>query len=329
VENFSRVEAFEGRIKFAVFAAGSSHLKPYASDGREEAVRKRKREKMSEGNKLLDWNPTSSDYAKYRPGYPENFFGLLKQFGVGTAGQDILDLGSGTGALAIPFALSGARVTAVDLSENQIAEAKKIAAEKNLDMKFAVCPAENTDFADGSFDAITASMCFGYFDSARAAAEISRLLRKEGLLMISSIIWERPENALASGGIRRPGEPRSSAANIPAEDLALKITEKTERLILKYNGNVARTGSLDATEICPGWSAEKFRLKTFHRYKVGVPFTRESWRGRIRASKWIGAALGGEEVRRFDAEHEKLLEEIAPEKFEIKHTVKIQIFELK
>lgn len=257
---------------------------------------------MAEENKKLDWNPTSADYAKYRPGYPESFFELLRLFGVGAKGQDVLDLGSGTGALAIPFARAGSRVTAVDLAENQIAQAKKVAASENLDIRFAVCPAENTGLAGDSFDAVTASMCFRYFDSAKITGEVLRLLRKDGLLMISSIIWSRKADGIAAA---------------------------TEKLIADFTGGVHRSDSLDACEVVPSWAAGKFRLKTFHLCDVGVPFTRESWRGRIRASRWIGAALPDERVKMFDVEHARLLEKIAPEKFEIKHTIKIQIFDRK
>jgi 2-polyprenyl-3-methyl-5-hydroxy-6-metoxy-1,4-benzoquinol methylase len=70
--------------------------------------------------KPLRWDVTSQDYLQLRPGYPDEFFGLLKHLGIGLAGQEILDLGSGTGALAIPFAKQGAHVTAVDQSEGQM-----------------------------------------------------------------------------------------------------------------------------------------------------------------------------------------------------------------
>ena len=44
------------------------------------------------------------------------------------------------------------------------------------------------------------------------------------------------------------------------------------------------------------WSTQDFRLVTYHAYEEGIPFTRESWRGRIRASRAIGATLRAEEV---------------------------------
>jgi hypothetical protein len=60
---------------------------------------------------------------------------------------------------------------------------------------------------------------------------------------------------------------------------------------------------------------------------VDLPFTRESWRGRMRATKWIGAALTAGQTAAFDREHKELLERIAPAQFSIRHRIRIQIFE--
>jgi SAM-dependent methyltransferase len=119
---------------------------------------------------------------------------LLRQLGIGSARQDILDLGSGTGALAIPFARAGARVTAVDPSEGQIQAQKEAARKYGVKIKFKVGHAENTGLLDHSFGAITASMCWTYFDIERMKVEAPRLLRPNGLLLVSTLI------AVALGG---------------------------------------------------------------------------------------------------------------------------------
>jgi 2-polyprenyl-3-methyl-5-hydroxy-6-metoxy-1,4-benzoquinol methylase len=59
-----------------------------------------------QGTKPLHWDTISQDYLQYRPGL-RRFFVLLRHLGIGLAGQDILDLGSGTGALAVPFVRQG------------------------------------------------------------------------------------------------------------------------------------------------------------------------------------------------------------------------------
>ena len=54
-------------------------------------------------------------------------------------------------------------------------------------------------------------------------------------------------------------------------------------------------------------------------YDIMVPFTKETWHGRMKACRGVGASLSGEELASWEEEHKKLLDEIAPEKFEIKH----------
>jgi SAM-dependent methyltransferase len=58
----------------------------------------------------------------------------------------------------------------------------------------------------------------------------------------------------------------------------------------------------------------------------GSVVTREAWQGRIRASRGIGASLPAEDVEKFDAEHGKLLEAIAPPTFAVPHQMTIHVY---
>ena len=78
--------------------------------------------------KPFDWGKTSKSYAKYRDIYPEEFYERVYAAGIGLPGQEILDLGTGTGVLPRHMARYGAHFTGVDLSENQIAEARRLTA---------------------------------------------------------------------------------------------------------------------------------------------------------------------------------------------------------
>ena len=53
---------------------------------------------------------------------------------------------------------------------------------------------------------------------------------------------------------------------------------------------------------------------------------REAWRGRIRACRGVGASLDRAAVERFDAEHDRLLREIAPESFTVLHQITVHVF---
>jgi SAM-dependent methyltransferase len=255
----------------------------------------------SEGAKTLglNWSATSHDYLRYRPGYPKQFFTLLRQLGIGLAGQDILDLGSGTGALAVPFARQRARVTAVDSSGGQMRAGKEAARRYGVKIKFKVAHAEKTGLPDHSFDAITASMCWTYFDIHPMRLEVPRLLRPGGLLLVSSLMWVKKKDG---------------------------VVGQTHDLIRKHNRESRKLERRWDADVVPAWSRNWLRLKTFHEFQVNLPFSRESWRGRIRACRWIGAALEREQTEAFDREHAALLERVAPARFEIPHRVTIRIF---
>ena len=71
--------------------------------------------------------------------------------------REVLDVGTGTGRAALLLALGGARVTAVDASEEMLAIARERAAEQLMTtIKFQRGDAHALDFADRSFDCVVA-----------------------------------------------------------------------------------------------------------------------------------------------------------------------------
>jgi hypothetical protein len=82
------------------------------------------------------------------------------------------------------------------------------------------------------------------------------------------------------------------------------ISKATDDLLAKYNPASAANRRAGRPSPLPDWIVPPFSVKSFHTWIEGLPFSRESWRGRIRASKWIGAALPAEKVAAFDREHD-------------------------
>ena len=66
-------------------------------------------------------------------------------------GERVLDVACGTGNLALPAALAGARVTGLDIAANLLATAAAHAAEAGLDVALDEGNAECLPYADGSF----------------------------------------------------------------------------------------------------------------------------------------------------------------------------------
>ena len=253
-----------------------------------------------DGSNVIDWGQTSSDYALHRGGLPESFYEKLLVHGVGLEGQRILDLGTGTGNLAREFARNGSLVSGVDVSEGQISAAQRMGREQGLSIDFRVSGAESLSFADDSFDCVTANQCFLYFDKDKALAEARRVLKDKGLLVLSYFSW------------------------LPRLD---KVVRESEKLILAHN---------------PRWSASDYdgvpasyyklvELGLVHRamffYDARIPFTKEGWRGRIRASRGVGASMSPEQVERFDREHVALLDGLVEgDSFSVLHRIDVNIF---
>jgi SAM-dependent methyltransferase len=249
-------------------------------------------------DRVIDWSKTSRDYAAWRPNYPDRFFQLLASFGVGTRDQRILDLGTGVGFLALRFARQGARVTGVDIASEQIREAIRSARALDVPIRFLVARAEASGLLSGSFDIVTASQSWPYFDRDRIVPEVKRLLTPEGFLVTSHFCW------------------------LPRED---PIARASEELVLQHNPKWTAADWAGLVPMLPRWAEPDFKLHAMFVFDVPVSFTRESWRGRMRACRGVGATLSEEETARFDGEHAALLARIAPERFSVLHRVDAHI----
>lgn len=246
--------------------------------------------KELDGGREFDWGRTSEDYAKFRDIYPDEFFERIVKRGLCVSGQSVLDIGTGTGVLPRNMRKYGAKWTATDISENQIAQAKRLS--EGMDIDYYAMPAEALDFPDNSFDVITACQCFWYFDHERACGELARILKPGGRLVFLVMEW------------------------LPYED---EIAGASEDLVLKYSPDWSGAGETVHPIELPDCYLKDFKLSFHEEYYLQVPFTRESWNGRMKACRGVGASLSPEEITKWEAEHIKLLSEIAPEKFNIKH----------
>lgn len=252
-----------------------------------------------DGGAEFDFGRASLDYGRYRDIYPASLYEGLRAAGIGLAGQRVLDLGTGTGPVPRALAGFGARFTGVDASAAQIAEARRLSAESGVAAEYLVAPAEDTGLPSGTFDAVTAVQCFLYFDRDRALAEIARLLVPRGLFATVWMAWITRESEIAA---------------------------ETERLVLSYNPLWQGKDYARASPDVPEWSLPLFERVACLDYVAQIPFTRESWRGRIRACRGVAATLPDEAVAAFDAEHARLLERSVPERFEIPHHVLAHVF---
>ena len=255
-----------------------------------------------DSGKAFDWGRISNDYAKYRDVYPEEFYKRIVDRGLCVRGQKALDLGTGTGVLPRNMYQYGASWTAADISPEQIEQARALAGSMNMNVNFLTVPTEQLKFPDASFDVITACQCFWYFDPEKTAPLLSRLLKERGKLLILYMAW------------------------LPRED---ELAGRSEELVLKYNPKWSGAGEVRHPIDIPDAVCERFELEYHEEFDCLIPFTRETWHGRMKACRGVGASLSGKELTAWEEEHKKLLASIAPDSFDILHYAAVAILRKK
>lgn len=257
-------------------------------------------DKRIDGGKGFDWGKTSSDYAKYRDIYPQEMYKKLVSLGICVSGQQVLDLGTGTGVLPRNMYPYGAHYVGTDISKEQIEQAKTLAEQNNMDIQFICTPSESIEFPDRSFDVVTACQCFFYFDHDILAPKLYRILKQNGKLVILYM------------------------ACLPKEDT---IAGASEKLILEYNPSWSGCNETRHPIHIPEIYNKYFKPAHNEVFDIYIPFTRDSWNGRIKACRGVGASLDAPDVKRFEEQHTNLLLEIAQEEFNILHYCAICVLE--
>lgn len=229
----------------------------------------------------MDFGPTAHDYAKHRLNFPDSFFERVPLRG------DLLDIGSGTGALARGYARRGLRVVAADRSHAMLVQANDLPRR-------VVATAESCPFRAGSFDAITAGQCWHWFDGPTTARECRRLLRPGGQIVIAHFDY-----------LPLPGT----------------AAEASETLILERHptwpmaGILRRQGRWD-----PQLNDAGFENLASLAYEIDVSYSHEAWRGRMRACNGV-LALGQERIAEYDRSLEVTLRANFADPFLVRHAV--------
>ena len=225
---------------------------------------------------MTDFSPTAGDYARHRAGFPP---ALIERLARTTApGRPVLDLGTGTGTLALGLARSGFDVTGIDIGAPMLAEANRLASEEALDVRFIEAPAEATGFEDEQFDLITAGQCWHWFDRAKVARECRRMLTPGGTVAIAHLDWLRFDD---------------------------NIVDLTLRVMAEFGTGFLDFSHAGSEGIYPAWTrdlreANLEGVETFS-FDLDLTYSHLDWRGRIRASYAVGGRLEPDGVARFDA----------------------------
>jgi SAM-dependent methyltransferase len=113
---------------------------------------------------------------------------------------DVLDIGTGTGFLALIGAELGHRVTGIDLSEPMLEEARREARRRKLSVRFELRDAVMPGYPTGSFDAVVARhLIWTLREPDQAFRNWRDLVRPGGVVLAIDGHWFRNEPPTEDG----------------------------------------------------------------------------------------------------------------------------------
>ena len=129
---------------------------------------------------------TSGDYDVFSRFMEKDAQAFFSRLGV-KPGTRLLDVGCGSGQLALIAARAGAQVSGCDIAPNWIEKARARAAAEGLDIAFTEGDAEALPYADGEFDVVVSLI--GAMFAPRpdlVAAELTRVCRPGGTIAMAN-----------------------------------------------------------------------------------------------------------------------------------------------
>jgi ubiquinone/menaquinone biosynthesis C-methylase UbiE len=223
----------------------------------------------------IDFGQVAKSYATAREDIPVSLMDSLYVRGIFLDGKKVADIGCGTGALTRKIAMRKADVTGVDPSKELLQHAVALNRLKNYNIPYLQGTAENTGLDDSQFDMITVMRAWHWFDRVKAIAEMKRILKAKGTLIV-----------IDSGFL----------AGTP-------VVEKTFEVLSRYvNGGLKPAGTKAHSqqringfpiEWFDEWQKNGFELRDFYKLNYSVPFTKETWKERMESISWLAGLEEG------------------------------------
>uniref|UniRef100_A0A1A8SL37 Methyltransferase type 11 domain-containing protein n=1 Tax=Nothobranchius rachovii TaxID=451742 RepID=A0A1A8SL37_9TELE len=135
--------------------------------------------------RLFEGKKHASIYQKYRFPPPEDLKDAIIQYLDTKKGPPhvlAVDLGCGTGQFTRLLAPHFKEVVGIDVSENQVEEARLVLGSPNITYRQGT--AEDLPFEDGTVDLLTAASAAHWFDQVKFLAEVNRVLKPGGCIAL-------------------------------------------------------------------------------------------------------------------------------------------------
>jgi SAM-dependent methyltransferase len=176
-------------------------------------------------------------YDNFMGRYSKRLAPLFADFAGIEAGQRVLDVGAGTGALTAELARRGGTVAAADPSPPFVAALR----ERLPEVEVEEAAAEKLPWGEASFDAALAQLVIGFVDNdAAAAAELRRVVRPGGVVALC--MWDE-------GGLELAGPLRAArlavAQDAPLPPVRYRTAGELEALLAEAGLSGVQTAALE------------------------------------------------------------------------------------
>jgi ubiquinone/menaquinone biosynthesis C-methylase UbiE len=126
---------------------------------------------------LNPFSDSGEEYARHRPSYPPVLVQALAE--LCSDRSHAADIGCGTGQLSVPLADAFEKVTAIDPSKSQLANARG-----HPRIQYRLGTAERIELPDNSVDLAVAAQAAHWFDLGQFYREAQRILRPRSVLAL-------------------------------------------------------------------------------------------------------------------------------------------------
>lgn len=212
----------------------------------------------SEKSPAKRFSTRAAYYDQYRPGYPAELLGFLKDECGFSPSSVVADIGSGTGILSRLFLRNGNTVFCVEPNK-EMREIAEDLLKQYPEFKSVNGFAEATELDEDSVDFITVGQAFHWFDTDKSKLEFRRILKPGGWVII---VWNDRKTD------------------------ATPFLKAYEDLLLSFGTDYkeADCKNFETKTFVSFFGKDGYRLKTFDNFQI---FDYEALKGRLHSSSYV------------------------------------------
>lgn len=223
------------------------------------------------------FNAVAESYDAYRPHYPPESLLFIVTLGELDRTSTMVDIGSGTGRLALALAPYVRLLYAVDTAQAMLDRLLENARAEGLSNIHPIgAPGEQTGLAAQSLDLAVLSQSFHWMDKTRALKEMHRIL-KPGKPIV--LLWNRV---------------------IPSTE---PFADQLQDLIKRYNPSYSGGEEIESSDFGPViQESNLYEKPEVYTFRSQQEYTADTYVGYLLSKSYIGAGIPPEQLASFMTE---------------------------